>query len=511
MNKRWLFFFIVSITALFLSGAIHAALSPADDYRAERAKLTGADRATRLGADLFLNKKEQVVDEYLTALRSRINNDYLKKNDFPPAKMFYQVKTQIEEDLIFELLKTMPKGGALHVHTSASGTAEWIVDTALQTPDTYLCWQDKCHYWDGDDYPKGTLVVARNRPRGFITIAEAKKVENLREELIRMLTIGLEEDALPDIWVEFENIFNRAGNFLNYKPVFEKYFHHAMTILAEDNVQYLEYRGGMSPYEDLSGKKYTAQDMITTLRDIAHQVAKEYPGFKMKLILAAHRSATSEKVTEKLATATRLYQDKALRDEGHPFIIGFDLVGQEDNGYKTIDYLDVWLKARREGNDIPFYFHDGESAWFFDDNLYDTVIDPIASRRIGHGFNLFRFPSVLEKVKEKDIALEICPISNQVLRYVGDLRLHPGAEYINRGEPVVLSSDDPSIFGYRGLTYDFWAAYMAWGFDLRTLKKLALNSLTYTGMDQQEKTEAIAQWQRKWNTWIETVYAQAKK
>ncbi|HPQ67965.1 MAG TPA: hypothetical protein PKW95_02475 [bacterium] len=508
MKKRWFFYFIVVLTVVSIAGGLYAALSPADEYRAARAKLTDADCATRLGADLSLTEKEQAVDEYLSTLRSRITLAHMLEHNFPPAKMFYQVKTQIEEDWVFQLLKTMPKGGALHVHSSASGTAEWVVDTAMETENTCLCWQNSCTY-NEDDYPKGTLIVAKKCPDGFTTFGESSKM--LREELIRMLTIGPEEEALPDIWDEFENIFNRAGNFINYKPVFEKYFKHAMTVMAEDNVQYLEYRGGMSAYEDLSGKKYTARDTINTLREISHQVAKEHPGFKMKLILAAHRSATLNKLNEKLATATKLYNDKSLRDEGHPFIIGFDLVGQEDTGHKTIEYLDAWLKARQEGNDIPFYFHDGESDWFFDDNLYDTVIDPIASRRIGHGFNLFRFPSVMEKVKEKDIALEICPISNQVLRYVSDLRMHPGAEYINRGVPVVLSSDDPSIFGYRGLTYDFWEAYMAWGFDLRTLKKLALNSLTYTGMDQQEKAEAIARWQEKWNIWIEAIYAEATK
>ena len=510
MKKRWLFYFIISITVASLTGGLYAALSPADDYRAERAKLTDADRAMRLGADLTLNQMEQDVEIFLSALRKKQIDDYQCDKSFPPAKMFYRAKGEIEADPVFQLLKTMPKGGALHVHTSASGTAEWIVDTALKTADTYVCWEEKCVY-KSDDFPKGSLVVAPQCPPGFIAFNEAAITKKMRQEMIRMLTIGPEEEVLPDIWDEFENIFNRAGNFINYKPVFKKYFYHAMTVLAEDNVQYLEYRGGMSPYEDLSWKDYSAEETIITLRDIYHEVAKEHPGFKMKLILAAHRSSDAAKVNKKLATAIELYKNKNLRDEGHPFILGFDLVGQEDTGHKTIDYLDVWLKARQDGNDIPFYFHDGESDWFFDDNVYDTVIDPIASRRIGHGFNLFRFPSVMEKVKEMEIALEICPISNQVLRYVSDLRIHPGAEYINRGVPVVLSSDDPSIFGYQGLTYDFWEAYMAWGFDLRTLKKLALNSLTYTGMDQQEKAEAIALWRQKWNTWIEAVYAETKK
>ena len=161
------------------------------------------------------------------------------------------------------------------------------------------------------------------------------------------------------------------------------------------------------------------------------------------------------------------------------------------------------LDLRNHGYDIPFFFHDGESAWPDDENLYDAYL--LASKRIGHGFNLFRFPAVLEGVIAADIPLEVSPISNQLLRYVRDLRMHPAAEYLSRGVPIVISSDDPGLFDYTGLSYDFWEAAMAWRLDLRALKKLSSNSITYSSLDAGEKKEAFAYWSAQWDAFIENL------
>ena len=80
-------------------------------------------------------------------------------------------------------------------------------------------------------------------------------------------------------------------------------------------------------------------------------------------------------------------------------------------------------------------------------------------------FNLNDFPAVRQAVKDQDVALEVCPISNQVLRHVDDLREQPGARFLRDGLPVTLSSDGPGIWGAVGVTYDFWTATVAVGFE----------------------------------------------
>ena len=128
------------------------------------------------------------------------------------------------------------------------------------------------------------------------------------------------------------------------------------------------------------------------------------------------------------------------------------------------------------------------------------------SKRIGHGFQLFLHPHLQDQVKEKDICIEACPISNLLLGYVTDLRIHPVRFMLNKGIQVSISSDDPGFFGYEGVTMDYVFAFLAWDLDLKDLKKLSLNGITYSSLDKEHKNHLKNNiFTRKWKEFIDLV------
>lgn len=116
----------------------------------------------------------------------------------------------------------------------------------------------------------------------------------------------------------------------------------------------------------------------------------------------------------------------------------------------------------------------------------------------------------MQQMKLRGIAVEVNPISNQVLKLVTDLRNHPAATFFAQNMPLVISSDDPSFWEALPLSDDFYEAFMGIASarnDLRTLKKLAQNSIKYSALNAWEQMLAMRKWQTEWRAFVEDVIA----
>lgn len=123
-----------------------------------------------------------------------------------------------------------------------------------------------------------------------------------------------------------------------------------------------------------------------------------------------------------------------------PFVTGFGLGGDEA-GFPPRLFKRAYDIAASGG--LGCTIHAGEHA---PASGMIEAMDYLPIQRIGHGVLGIHSPETLARLKDKQIALEVCPSSNVSLGLFPDVAHHPIAELAAMGISVSINSDDPPFF-----------------------------------------------------------------
>jgi len=200
--------------------------------------------------------------------------------------------------------------------------------------------------------------------------------------------------------------------------------------LRKSNVRFVELRNSVL-YIALLNEVNVDVAMAWLLEDVSR--ASEFYDIKAGLILTVTRGDYS---LEQLRSLLNAYIKLGKPD----LIVGLDLAGNEDiNVSSALAY--EFVRAKTEFG-LKITIHAGETGNF--ENIVIAVND-FKANRIGHGTAAIKSQPTLELLKEKDICVEVCPISNRLTNAVGERESHPVIEFINNEVPFVICSDNPSI------------------------------------------------------------------
>ena len=167
-------------------------------------------------------------------------------------------------------------------------------------------------------------------------------------------------------------------------------------------------------------------------------------------------------------------------------IIGIGLGGQEIVN-PCIAYKDVFAAAREAG--LHTVAHAGEEVG--PESIRDAIVE-LGAERIGHGTSAIQDPSLMDLIKERGIALEICPTSNVVTgKYVRRYEDHPIKEFLRRGILATLNTDDPVLFDVE-LQDEYERARDKIGLGQDGAIALLRNGIRATFMNEQAKAAALA-------------------
>jgi len=495
------------VSSVFFIGSVTA--MSAADFQKRRNDIIEDESKQFLGGSLTLNSKEKLANEILMDAKHREYDRSQTNLNFPPAVHYFQARSSMLESEVFKFICQMPKGGILHIHDSTITPLEFLIANASYRENLYIC----------SSSSSGPLnfIFAPSTPAHPVEckwelVSERRSREGAAEfDAFLLSRFSLYSDnpaeTYPNsnvVWRAFEDALISISGILNYAPVFRDYFYEGLQSIYDDNVQYVEIRTLLPQVYELNGTVLDEFQVTALYSEIFEKFGRDYPDFSgAKIIYAPHRRANAAEITGYISLVSE------LKRQFPNVVAGFDLVGQEDLGPALHSFINELISGL-DNADLKYFFHAGETDWegtSVDENLIDAIL--LNTTRIGHGFAIAKHPVVMEMARAKQVPIEVCPISNQILGLVADLRNHPAAALFTNGFPLVISNDDPPVWQAVGLSSDFYMAFMGMAgrrADLRTLKQLALNSITFSAMDTNEKTAAFNEWQRRWDLFIDGFY-----
>uniref|UniRef100_A0A672P127 Adenosine deaminase 2 n=1 Tax=Sinocyclocheilus grahami TaxID=75366 RepID=A0A672P127_SINGR len=235
-------------------------------------------------------------------------------------------------------------------------SVDWLVMNATYRPHCYICFT-----WDGSVQ----FLFSANTPflrwgcslwkRLDVLRASLSDVTAFDNSLMRNLTLFTEdpETSYPTqdaAWDRFEKTFIALSGLITYAPVFKDYIYQGLKELYKYNIMYLELRA----YE-LDGTTHDKAWSLEVYRNITEQFRANHPDFIGScLIFSVHRL---------------------------------------EQAFCGCLFLDL------DGTDV-------------DRNVLDALL--FNTSRIGHGFALVHHPLAKQLSRMRGVAVELCPISNQV-------------------------------------------------------------------------------------------------
>jgi adenosine deaminase len=146
--------------------------------------------------------------------------------------------------------------------------------------------------------------------------------------------------------------------------------------------------------------------------------------------------------------------------------IGLDFADKDT--MPLAEYAPLVDKARAAG--LRVTAHAGEEPGAQAPGEVLSAIEDLGAERIGHGIHVINDESVMQAVRERNVALEVCPTSNWLTSSVPSTAQHPIRRLMDADVPVTINSDDPGLFGI-DLCHEYELLHREHGFSLNDFER----------------------------------------
>ncbi len=231
----------------------------------------------------------------------------------------------------------------------------------------------------------------------------------------------------PPTHEAFLRKFEVLRHFYRSPEMIQRLVYEAIADAAVDNVKYLELR--FSPQALSRVRGFAMSDTTDWVIESVRRAEADFD-IQVGLIVTLVRH-------DPLPQA-RQVAEIAFERSGNG-IVGLDLAGDEVK-FPSRPFTPLFKEAKEVGLGITV--HAGEWASAF--GVREAILDLFANR-IGHGVRTLENSEILQLVRERQTAFEVCLTSNLQTGVVHEMDHHPLVDMLDVGLLATINTDDPSI------------------------------------------------------------------
>jgi adenosine deaminase len=278
----------------------------------------------------------------------------------------------------------------------------------------------------------------------------------------------------------------------------------------KDNIRYLSLRCNINGYSKF--KLQTNEEAVRSLLEAIEHFKKYNKNVHIDLIISANRAKGIKEFENNVDLAIQ-FKNGIQKNLGfdtiknnyiknaRPKVVSFDLMGLE-KGNRPSKFKSNFLPLFK--NCFPITIHAGEED--DKDAIWEAVYE-VHSQRLGHALSLREDDKLLNIVRERHIAIELCPLSNLLTK--GDYvipeyddagtpkedishvkkhhNIYPLRQYLDENLDVTINTDNPYV-SFSNMTMEYIvAARLISGLTKWEILRLIKNGFRSAAIPKKEK------------------------
>jgi len=290
----------------------------------------------------------------------------------------------------------------------------------------------------------------------------------------------LKKQLVYSNFTQFLKIWLWKNSFITEYEDFEELSYQVLKGLSQQNVKYVE--AFYSPRDfTFRNKKLSACGITESLIKGKKRAFDDF-GIRSELIVDLVRNYGPRMAMNLL---------KELTDYLGRGLIGIGLGGSEKS-FPAGLFAKVYQEARDRGFRLTTHAGEADGAksiW--------AALNELGAERIGHGLRAYEDPRLINYLREKQIPLEMCVVSNIKTQVCKSFKEHPVRNYFKNELMVTINSDDPAMFD-TSITKEYLVLIEKFGFSLEEIRKVNFNSIKASFMTDREKGIMKDMFNREW-------------